>query len=140
MDAKELAKLLNGRNYGNEITKEEEKIAKENYLVVIFGCSDDCVELRGAIDEEFGDHLIYFNKKGLVENECNDGDCPYFEEIKEQSAKIQPEFCNYPDMPNGWGFKANNADGTEIPCETFDIMEDGEVFCRGIVFSLDDVK
>jgi hypothetical protein len=29
---------------------------------------------------------------------------------------------------------------TEIPHETFDIMEDGELFCRGVVFHVDDVK
>ena len=29
---------------------------------------------------------------------------------------------------------------TEIPHSTFVIMEDGETYCRGIVFSLEDVK
>jgi hypothetical protein len=29
---------------------------------------------------------------------------------------------------------------TDIPHETFDIMEDGELFCRGVVFHVDDVK
>lgn len=28
----------------------------------------------------------------------------------------------------------------EIPHETFDIFEDGEPFCRGIVFSVNDLK
>ena len=28
---------------------------------------------------------------------------------------------------------------TDIPHKTFDIMEDGEIYCRGIVFSLDDL-
>ena len=41
MTAKELAELLNGREYGNEITSDEEKLAKESGLVVVFGYSDD---------------------------------------------------------------------------------------------------
>jgi hypothetical protein len=36
MNAKELASVLNGREYREEITEDEEKIAKENNLVVIF--------------------------------------------------------------------------------------------------------
>jgi hypothetical protein len=44
MNAKELAKLLNGREYRKEITKEEIQKAKENNLVIIFGYSDDNLE------------------------------------------------------------------------------------------------
>lgn len=139
MNAKELAALLNGRKYGSETTAEEEELAKENNLVIVYGSSDDCVELRGALDEEFGDHNIYFNEEGFIENECDDDDCPYYQKIIEQSARIQPEYCNYPDMPDGWGFRVNQADGTEIPHETFEIIEEDEVFCKGIVFSLDDI-
>ena len=29
---------------------------------------------------------------------------------------------------------------TEIPCERFDIWEDGEVYCVGLVFSIEDLK
>ena len=29
------------------MTREEEKLAKESGLVVVFGYSDDCVEFRG---------------------------------------------------------------------------------------------
>lgn len=29
---------------------------------------------------------------------------------------------------------------TEIPHETFMVYEDGESYCRGIVFSIDDVR
>jgi hypothetical protein len=29
---------------------------------------------------------------------------------------------------------------TEIPHENFNIMEDGELFCRGVVFHVDNVK
>ncbi len=54
MNAKQLAAQLNGREYGSEITKEEEAAAKKAGLVVVYGASDDLVELRGAIEEEVG--------------------------------------------------------------------------------------
>ena len=40
--------------YRYELTKEQEKEAKELGLVVVFGASDDLMEFRGALDEEFG--------------------------------------------------------------------------------------
>lgn len=51
---KEFAEKLNGRQYLNELTRELEAYAKENGIVVIYGQSDDLMEVRGAIDEEFG--------------------------------------------------------------------------------------
>lgn len=37
---------------GNELTRDEEELARENNLVVVFGYSDDCAEFRGAIADE----------------------------------------------------------------------------------------
>ena len=54
MTLKEFAKMLDGREYLHEITKEEEALAKEFGFVVVFGYSDDNAELRGAIDDEIG--------------------------------------------------------------------------------------
>lgn len=54
MTLKEFAKILDGREYLHEITKEEEALAKELGFVVVFGYSDDNAELRGAIDDEIG--------------------------------------------------------------------------------------
>lgn len=77
----ELAEKLNGRTYLNEMTEEEEQEAKESELVVVFGQSDDLVELRGAIDDEldmYDGGTIYLTKEGVLKNECEDSDCPYF--------------------------------------------------------------
>lgn len=49
MTKESLAAILNGRTYGDEITKEEEAQAKAAELVVIYGASDDLVEFGGAI-------------------------------------------------------------------------------------------
>ena len=49
MTSKELAELLNGREYGEETTPEIIKLAKDNGLVIVYGYSDDNTELEGAI-------------------------------------------------------------------------------------------
>lgn len=46
--------MLNGREYGDEITREEEAMAKAHGLVVVFGYSDDNMEFCGAITDEVG--------------------------------------------------------------------------------------
>ena len=110
---KEFADKLNGRQYLNELTKELEAYAKENGIVVVFGQSDDLLELRGAIDDEFG---------------CYDGGTFYI-----GCGKVEAVWCPK-NTDYSWGYK------TDIPHETFDIMEDDEPYCKGIVFYLKDPK
>ena len=45
----QFAEMLNGRERGHEITPEEQEIAKENGLVVVYGYSDDAMVFNGAI-------------------------------------------------------------------------------------------
>jgi hypothetical protein len=134
MTPQELAAQLDGRNYREEITDDEANAAYDAGLVVVFGASDDLVELRGKIDNEVGAYngtTIYLTSAGLLENECNDDGCPYFEKLKESASAIEAQFDK-----DGytWTYK------TAIPHAVFDITEDGEKYCRGIVFALADVK
>ena len=133
MNAKELAERLNGREYGKEITKEEAAMAKAAGLVVVYGYSDDNVELDGAVCDEIGacgGTEIPFTKAGLVENKCEDNDCPYFEKLIESAVMLK---AIWDRDGYSWIFEA------PFPHETFEVMEDGEKFCRGIVFALADV-
>jgi len=54
----DLAKLLNGNLNGNELDNpyniDVEKICKENKWIILFPYSDDCLEIRGYIDDEIG--------------------------------------------------------------------------------------
>ena len=54
MTPAEFAARLNGRTYRNEVSTAEAKEAKAAGLVVVYGYSDDNVELAGAIDDEIG--------------------------------------------------------------------------------------
>jgi hypothetical protein len=142
MTIHEFANRLNGRECPNEITKEEEQLAKSLGLVVIFGYSDDNTEFRGAIYDEVGSWertTIYFDKNGLLKNECDDEDCPYFERLKESAKIVDAVWCDpeyFIDGEGGycWTYKTN------IPHATFDILKDGEKFCRGIVFDINSLK
>jgi hypothetical protein len=141
MTKEELAALLNGRKRRNEITNQEEQQAKDAGLVVVFGCSDDLMEFRGAIYDEVGCYdggIAYFDEKGLLEIECDNEDCPYFEKIKNNAKTIEAIWCEEGEQekenPISWTYK------TDIPHSTFEIVEDNEIYCIGIVFSINDLK
>ena len=137
MTMKEFAKMLSGREYGMELTKDEERQAADAGLVVAYGYSDDNVELRGAIDEEVGawdGTTIRLTKAGVLQGPTCDSaencDCPYFAVAKNAAKTIE---AIWGKGEVSWTFK------TDIPHETFNIYEDGELFCVGIVFSVEDL-
>lgn len=135
MTTDELAAILNGREYRKEITRDEAHAAAESGLVVVYGASDDLMEFEGAISDELGaweGATAYLTADGLLQNECPDEDCPYFEKQREKAATIKALWCA--EDGYSWTFE------TEIPHATFDIVEDGEPYCRGIVFALADVS
>lgn len=135
MTSKELAALLDGNQYDNEITKEQEATAADNGLVVAFGYSDDNVVLCGAIDDEVGAFdgtTFHVTRDGVLwAPDCNCDECKYFEIAKRAASEIKAIWHNSGEAT--WTFE------TTIPHETFRIYEDGELFCIGIVFSLNDL-
>ncbi len=136
MTIEELAKELNGNQCGDELTDEQEKQAIKSGMIVIVGCSDDVVQMMGAVDNEVGAYngaTIYFDRYGLLINACNDDDCPYHEDQREKAKTVNAFWCK-PKQDFPWTFE------TEIPHETFDIFEDGEPFCKGIIFEMESLK
>lgn len=139
MNAKELAMLLTGREYGQEIDRTEEHQAKAAGLVVAFGASDDLLELRGAIHDEIG---CYGGGTATVDQK---GVLPDFEDIDRDD---KDEMRDYFKRENGGAVIRAVWEGepgyswvinTDVPHETFEIVEDGEPYCRGIVFALADL-
>jgi hypothetical protein len=104
-------------------------------LVAVFGASDDLMEFRGAIYDEvdcYEGGTAHVTPDGLLRNECDNDGCPYFERRQNTSSTIEASWA--PDGEDiSWVYI------TEIPHATFTIMEDGEPYCRGIVFDLADV-
>ncbi|WP_430229611.1 hypothetical protein [Paraburkholderia tropica] len=135
MNAKELAAKLNGTEYPLTIDAETQKAAKAAGLVIVYGASDDLMEFNGAIYDEIGAYegtTAYLTASGLLENNCESDECPHFEKLKEKAATIEALW----DPGEGYSWKYK----TDIPHECFEIVDDGEPYCRGIVFALADVE
>ena len=130
-----LAARLNNRGYLSEMTKDEEKDAKAANLVVVFGYSDDNIEFRGAVNDELGcwcggssNHRdFYISREGFVR--ANEDDKPL---NATGERLIRAFWCDF-STGASWSYQTN------IPHETFNIYEDGELFCIGMVFSLNDI-
>ena len=115
MTLKEFAKMLDGREYRHEITNEEEALAKELGFVVVFGRSNSSAELRGTI---YGEISYYYD--GVLEHD----DLP---------GVIYADWCPE-DSDCSWAYR------TSIPHENFNIYEDGELYCVGIVCDINKPK
>lgn len=130
MTAEKLVEMLDGRQYGTEITDDEINLAKNNDLVVVFGASDDLMEFRGAIDDEidcFDGGKAYVNGYNVYPDNLTDKGEP----IGEYFA-INAVWCPY-NMECDWAYF------TSIPHTDFKIYEDDELYCVGIVFDIKDV-
>lgn len=132
MELKEFAKKIDGKEYGYQIFSDEEiQIAKDNGFIIVYGMSDDLMEFEGVMRDEggcFDGGEVYFNRD-LV---CCDDD----------------EKDMFPNCIKALWYKGKDKEGntiawtyeTVIPHETFMIYEDGEPYCRGIVFHVDELK
>lgn len=152
MTAEQLAAMLNSRQYGNEITKEEEEIAKANNLLVVYGSSDDLVEFGGQFSDEadvYGGGAVVISRHGILKSRCSEDDtCPYF--VMEMERRL--ESGEYRRVKVYWSGKCSGKEmdhekfeSTQKPywcygCEdfpgmfaTFDIFDEDTLYCQGVV-------
>ncbi len=106
--------------------------AEKDGIVVVMGSSDDLVEIYGAFRDEAGCYgggsRFYLDANGIIEKP--DCDCKYAEEWYQDK-------CNGGWVEAVWDDHGPWTYNTNIPHEKFNVMEDGEIYCIGIVFSLD---
>lgn len=122
---KEIAERLDGMQYGDRIPKDIEELAKENNIVIVYGYSDDLIELRGAIDDEidaWGGGNVYIHNSKLME--VCDVDCIYYQEARAKARKVTGTFKSH------WTFDS------DFEYEAFTVYEDLELQCIGMVFKL----
>lgn len=130
---KEAAALLDGDPYRFEGSEELFKQFKNDGIVAVFGYSDDGVEFRGRLNDEMGyGSQIYLDTNGIMESDCEDDGCPYFLKTLKGATKLEVYWCE--DDEYSWTYDI------EIHYETFDIMEDDNKYCQGILFYLDDCR
>lgn len=130
MNAKEWADTLNGRGYRGELSREEEKHAKQDRVLIVFGASDDLIEFRGIFTDETGCYnggtLHVTPSKLIPEHDCDDCECEYcgYRDVIANAAEIDAKWDH-----NGYSWYIS----AKVQHATFEILEDGDKYCRGIV-------
>lgn len=145
MKKEELAILLNGRQYVEEMTNEEQLQAKKNGLLVCFGYADYLLKLRGIMYDGtyiYGEGCIFLYKN--KDQKIAFLEEPNYDELSEIfyqkglpiSLKMLPiKAERYPEeLACSWLIT------TDIPHATFDIYDNEKLFCRGIVLELSDIE
>lgn len=130
---KKLVEMIGTLGYREEVNEEAIAYAKENGIVIVWGESDDLIEFRGAIYEEgdcYDGGNFYLNENGLFEDDC---DCKYARKAKEDYIKLSAIWCGE-NTDWSWSY------AIDVPHETFEIIDDDEKYCQGIVFYLRDCK
>lgn len=127
MTLKEMANAMNGVEYGEE-QKRFYGLLKKNNMIAVHGASDDLVEMIGCGDDEFG---VYNGAVISLVKHMNFSDEYIFADSNGKN-EIEAVWCG--EGKPAWSYITN------IPHETFNVMEDGEVFCEGIVFSVWDLE
>jgi len=141
MTPAQLAARLNGIEYPTYIPNDLLAEAKASGLVIVWGASDDLMEFYGAISGEIGaDH----ESKTLLDAEGLLPDWNYLLENNSFKGTFRDYFrreSNARTIKAFWGRNGYSwSYETDIPHATFDVMEDGSKYCRGIVFLLADLK
>lgn len=123
MTAKELAARLDGMGYALGVSPEDVAAAKESGLVILHGESDDLAELEGAITSEAGCYdggTLYITPGGFSRPH------DLLKSAKDTAKTVKAIWRG--DTGYTWAYE------TDLPHETFSILDDGERYCRGIVF------
>lgn len=116
----ELAKLIDGHDYEDKLTKYVMKIARDNRLIIVSATGDDTINFDGAFHDEidlFRGGDVFLTDEGI------------FTKHKPGRSKINVFWENKGLCV--WKFL------TLIPHSKFTINRNGKKWCEGIVFSLD---
>lgn len=140
-----LAEMLNGRDMTLEYDTPTWKDVQDN-LVVLYGHSDDLIEVRGAVHDEMNRYECTQFALVLAGEQIDDGenvvimDTPsimLLSEDYDQSNNPRLITVRYSSVDNtqaDWEFE------TDMPHATFMLNKKGKPFCKGIVIDLDEIE
>jgi hypothetical protein len=143
MTKEELAAHLDGRMYPHRFAPTVIAEATASRLVVITGASDDIMSFEGAIDDELGacdGTTARITPAGLlpdwdsVDRDDKAAVKSYFEMERAGVVEVHAVWSPKDEPTLSWRF------ATDLPHATFELLEDDEVYCRGIVISMADVE
>ena len=141
----QIARLLDGHELGDfdDVVAGVAPHAKRSGFVIVFGASDDLMEFRGAINDEVScwtGGSADIADGDLLTNDCDSDDrCPYFAAVAEKAFRVEALWDDAdPDddtiTTEVWTYRLG------VEHSTFTTLEDGEPWCRGVVFALADVE
>ena len=130
-----IAAELNGSEYPFDVPKDIAEAAKAAGLLIVYGASDDLMEFDGAFRDELSCYdggTAYLDRGGLLDRgQIDDSDDEAIADFvirKRTSRTVEALWAAEGDY--SWTYR------TDIPHATFEIVEDGEPYCRGIVLDL----
>lgn len=134
----QLAAELDGMEYPGDLTQEQQSIANASGLMVLFGASDDLVEIYGVVRDEMGagdDTMILLDDKGFVsqfrDDAWTDADMEDWFSRRRKAKKVTARWGQ-----NGYSWTYE----TDLSHATFGIMEDGDPYCKGLVIDAADLR
>jgi hypothetical protein len=136
MTREEAAAALNGNEYAREGSQALWASMKEAGLVAVFGGSDDLMEFRGAIYDEvdaYGGAMVTVDREGLLPSRRDLDDDSELERFFARKKVAKAITAHWDKGGYSWVYS------TQIPHVTFNIVEDDEMYCCGIVFALADL-
>lgn len=141
-----IAALLHGVEYSRDVVSHEIAAqAKAAGILIVCGASDDLVEFYGAWRDEAGagnNTEVLIDATGVlpswdsVSGESDEEQAAEWHVRKRGARIITTLWAPKDDDGNeyaSWAYK------TDIPHSTFDVMDDGDLYCRGICFALADL-
>ena len=135
MTSQEFADYLNEDKNRETVTREECDLAYDNGLVIVYTSSNHKLEFDGSIRDEvdcYNGVIVYLDENGLYVSKCRDFRCPY-DMLERAKCKVIITMFHCEVNPR-WTCR------TTIPHATFNIYEDGELWCEGIVFELSALR
>lgn len=133
----DLVQLIGDLEYGDNIPETALNLAHQIGAAIIYGYSDDCILVEGMVADEavaHGGGTFYVYSQGFLPlnsdltlgeevttlNECRKLVRRFGKSVKVEVIMEQDGYY--------WQYK------TDWPHKTFEIKEDGEPWCKGIVF------
>jgi hypothetical protein len=133
-----LVELIGELEYGDQIPTAALELAKNIQAAIIYGYSDDSIMVSGVTEDQadaYKDKNVWVDKEGFLpinENQnCTDAgietisDCRKLVKRFDQSVKLQVI-----EDQGGWLWQYK----TDWPHRVFEMKEDGDPYCKGIVF------
>ena len=121
----EIKKIINNISYRDSRSGMPNKafeLARDHGYTILYGASDDLLELEGSVNDEVG----AWDGFSFDDMEPDDFETDTYNLLK----KHQLELLWCPDDEKSWAFKIGNE---EADFTTFNILEDDEVYCEGII-------